>query len=205
VKGPARTAALLVAGTMAYNVVEAGVAVWAGERADSVALLGFGLDSIIECAAAAVMLRHLLLVARGAEEEALEASERRTRRFIGATFVLLAAWIAFEAGRTLWTAEPPSPSLPGILLAAASVVIMPVLSLAKIRAADRLGSAALRAEAKETLVCAWLSVALLAGLAGNAAAGWWWADPVVALVMIPWLVREGMEGLRGETCGCGAE
>lgn len=199
----ARTAAWLVAGTLAYNAVEAVVALWAGSEADSIALYGFGLDSVIEMAAAGVMLRHLLLVARGAAEASLEASERRTRRFIGGTFLALAAFVAFEGGRTLWNAEPPAESLPGILLAGASVVIMPALSLAKLRVADRLGSGALRAEAKETLVCAWLSGALLVGLGANALLGWWWADPAVALCMVPWLVKEGREGLRGECCGGG--
>ena len=195
-----RIALWLVGGTMAYNVAEAGVALWAGADADSIALVGFGLDSLIECAAAGVMLRHLVLTARGADREVLEASEHRAHRFIGFTFFALAVYIALQASRTLWIAAAPSASLPGIFLAAASVIVMPVAALWKIRAAREIGSAALRAEAKETIACAWLSAALLLGLGANAVAGWWWADPVTALVMVPWLVREGFEGLRGEGC-----
>jgi divalent metal cation (Fe/Co/Zn/Cd) transporter len=199
-----RIAGRLVAATMAYNVLEAGVALWAGERAGSIALLGFGLDSVIECAAAAVVLRHLSLTARGAAPEALAASEHRAHRFVGGTFLALAAWVAFEAGRTLWVREPPDGSVPGIVLAGCSLVLMPLAAAGKLRAAREIGSAALRAEAKETLACTGLSAALLAGLGANALAGWWWADPAVALLMVPWLVREGLEGLRGETC-CGED
>jgi divalent metal cation (Fe/Co/Zn/Cd) transporter len=195
-----RTALRLVAATMAYNVLEAVVAVWSGAEAGSIALVGFGLDSVIECSAAAVVLRHLVLVSRGADGEAVEASERRARRFIGFTFYALAAYVAFEAGRTLWLRAPPSASSVGIALAALSAAIMPTIALLKLRVAREMGSAVLRAEAKETLACAWLSVALLAGLGANALAGWWWADPVVALVMVPWLLREGSEGIRGEAC-----
>ncbi len=197
-----RIALRLVAATMAYNVVEAVVAVWSGAEADSIALVGFGLDSVIECSAAAVVLRHMVLVARRADAEAVEASERRARRFIGFTFYALAAYVAFEAGRTLWLRETPAVSGVGIALAALSAVFMPAIAAAKLRAAKEIGSGALRAEAKETLACAWLSVALLAGLGANALGGWWWADPVVALLMVPWLIREGTEGVRGEEC-CG--
>jgi divalent metal cation (Fe/Co/Zn/Cd) transporter len=195
-----RIALGLVAGTMAYNVAEAVVALWAGVDADSIALLGFGLDSVIECAAAGVMLGHLLVTARGADAAAVEASEHRAHRFIGATFLALAAWVAFEAVRTLGRAEPPRASAVGIVLAALSTILMPFAAAWKLRAAREIGSAALRSEAKETLACAWLSVALLLGLAANAWKGWWWADPAVALLMVPWLVREGIEGLRGEGC-----
>lgn len=195
-----RIALRLVAATMAYNVVEAIVAVGSGVEADSIALVGFGLDSVIECSAAAVVLRHLVLVSRAAAPGAVESSERRARRFIGLTFYALAAYVAFEAGRTLWLRAPPAPSPIGIVLAALSAVTMPTLAAWKLRAAREIGSAALRAEAKETLACAWLSVALLVGLGANALGGWWWADPAVALLMVPWLIREGTEGVRGEEC-----
>ncbi len=195
-----RIALWLVGGTMAYNVLEAVVALWAGARAESIALVGFGLDSVIECAAAAVMLRHLLLTARGADKEAIEASEHRAHRFIGITFLALAAYVAFAAMKSLWLAEPPRSSIPGILLASASVLLMPAAAMAKLRAARKIGSPALRSEAKETIACAWLSGALLVGLGANALWCWWWADPAVALLMVPWLVREGFEGLRGEGC-----
>jgi divalent metal cation (Fe/Co/Zn/Cd) transporter len=195
-----RIAVALVAGTMAYNIVEAIIATVWGRNADSVALFGFGLDSIIECAAAAVMLWGLLAQLRGIEGEALERKERTVRRFIGGTFVALAVFIVVQAGWTLWKAEAPEKSTVGIVLALASLVIMPTISVAKLRAARELGSAALRAEAKETLVCSYLSFTLLLGLAANALAGWWWADPVAGLMMVPWLVKEGREGIRGEVC-----
>jgi len=194
----ARVGLWLVAGTLAYNVLEAVVALVAGARADSIALVGFGLDSVIECAAAAVLLWRLRLEARGGDREAVEVAERRVGRFVGLTFLLLALYVLAEAGLTLWRREPPRESVVGIVLAAASLVVMPIISVAKLRVAARLGSAALRAEAKETLACSYLSFALLLGLVANAAAGLWWADPAAALLMVPWLVKEGVEGLRGE-------
>lgn len=196
----AKIAIGLVAGTMTYNVVEALVATIAGHHAESVALFGFGLDSIIECAAASVMLWRLRLEANGAGREAIEASETRVRRFIGGTFIALALYVLVHAGLTLWRHEAPSESKVGIVLAAASLVIMPAVSWAKLRAAKEIGSSALRAEAKETLVCSYLSFTLLLGLVANAKFGAWWADPVAALLMVPWLVREGREGLQGEAC-----
>jgi divalent metal cation (Fe/Co/Zn/Cd) transporter len=195
-----RIATGLVAGAMLYNIIEAVIATTAGTKAESVALFGFGLDSVIECAAAAVMLWRLRVEARGADPEEIEASEKVVRRFIGGTFAALAAYIVAQAGWTLWCKAPPVESVVGIALAVASLVIMPALSMAKLRAANELKSGALRAEAKETLVCSYLSLTLLVGLVTNAKLGLWWADPVAALLMVPWLVKEGLEGLRGETC-----
>jgi divalent metal cation (Fe/Co/Zn/Cd) transporter len=197
----ARIGLWLVGATMAYNVIEAVVALWFGASAESIALLGFGLDSVIECAAAGVLLWRLSLEARGADRERLERAERRVHRFVGATFLALAAYVTAQASLTLWRAEPPEESIPGIILAAASLVIMPLVAWGKLRAAREIPSAALRAEAKETLACSYLSFALLLGLLANAVAAWWWADPVAALLMVPWLVREGLEGIRGEACG----
>ena len=199
-----RIALRLVAATMAYNVLEAGVALWLGVEAESIALVGFGLDSVIECTAAAVMLRHLVVVSRGVSLEEVESSERRARRLIGFTFFALATYVAVEAGRTIWLRDPPRASVPGIVLAGLSVAVMPTVAFWKLRAARELDSGALRAEAKESLACAWLSVALLVGLGANALAGWWWADPAVALLMVPWLIREGCECVTGEEC-CGEE
>jgi divalent metal cation (Fe/Co/Zn/Cd) transporter len=193
----ARIGLWLVALTMAYNVIEAGIALWFGASAESIALLGFGLDSAIECAAAGVLLWRLALEARGADPEQLERAEHRVHRFVGATFLALAAYVTAQASLTLWRAEAPDESIAGIILAAASLVIMPLVSWGKLRAAKEIPSPALRAEAKETLACSYLSFALLLGLAANAVAAWWWADPVAALAMVPWLLREGIEGIRG--------
>ena len=121
-------------------------------------------------------------------------------RVVGGTFLALAAYVTVQSVSALWQQEAPRESWIGIALASASLVIMPLVAWGKLRAAREIGSAALRAEAKETLACSYLSFALLLGLVANAAAGWWWADPVAALAMVPWLVREGLEGLRGESC-----
>jgi divalent metal cation (Fe/Co/Zn/Cd) transporter len=190
----------LVGGTLAYNVAEGVIAVWAGAEAVSIALLGFGLDSFIECAAALVVFWRLWIEAQGADPRVVERSERRVHQFVGATFFLLALYVVAQASLTLWQREPPAPTLIGIVLTAASLVVMPLLSWGKLHAARQVGSAALRSEAKETLACSFLSATVLIGLAGNALAGWWWADPVAALAMVPWLLKEGREGLRGEAC-----
>ncbi len=195
----------LVASTMAYNIVEAFIALWSGAIADSVALFGFGLDSVIETAAATVMLWRLAIEARGAMPDELKRTEHRVHQFVGATFILLAIYVTAQAGWTLWRQEIPDESLIGIIVAAASLVIMPLVSWGKLRAAKEIGSAALRAEAKETLACSYLSFALLLGLAANAVAGWWWADPAAALLMVPWLVKEGREGLDDDEDCCQAD
>lgn len=201
----ARIGLWLVGATLAYNVVEAAIALASGAAADSIALVGFGLDSGIEVAAAAVLLWRLALEAGGTDGDELELAERRVHRFVGATFLALAVYVTGQAGWTLWSQDEPRESVVGIVLAAASLAIMPLVSWGKLRAAREIGSAALRAEAKETLACSYLSFALLLGLLANAAAGWWWADPVAALAMVPWLIREGREGIRGESCAesCG--
>jgi divalent metal cation (Fe/Co/Zn/Cd) transporter len=184
-----------VIATMGYNVLEAIVALWSGARAHSIALVGFGLDSVIECIAAGALLWRLRAEARGLGGDALEQAERRVHRVVGATFVLLAVYVSTDAVGTLWRREIPHRSLMGIVLAAASLVVMPLVAWGKLRAARETGSGALRAEAKETLACSYLSFTLLVGLVAHAAAGWWWADPSAALLMVPWLVKEGREGL----------
>ena len=196
----ARIGLWLVGATMAYNVIEAVIALWSGAAAESIALVGFGLDSLIECAAAGVLLWRLDLETRGVDSHTLERAERRVHRFVGATFLALAAYVTAQSISTLWQQEAPDESWIGIALAAASLVIMPLVSWGKLRAAREIRSAALRAEAKETLACSYLSLALLLGLVANATGGWWWADPVAALAMVPWLLREGLEGLRAQGC-----
>jgi divalent metal cation (Fe/Co/Zn/Cd) transporter len=188
----------LVAATLAYNVLEGGLAVWAGLYARSIALVGFGLDSFIECAAAAALLWRLGVEARGADPETIERSERRVHRFVGGTFLALALYVLIQAGLTLWRQEAVEESIIGIILALASLVVMPLVSWGKLHAATAIGSTALRVEAKETLACSYLSFTLFLGLVANALAGWWWADPVAALLMVPWLIKEGIEGVRGE-------
>jgi len=193
-----RLALWLVVGTMAYNAAEAVLALWAGIRAHSIALVGFGADSMIELAAAAVLLWRLRVEARGADDETVERTERRVHLFVGVTFLLLSVYVLWQSALTLLAREAPSESILGIVLAAASLAIMPLVSWGKLRAARELGSRALRAEALETLACSYLSFTLLLGLVLNATAGWWWADPLAALLMVPWLVHEGVEGLRGD-------
>ncbi len=193
-----RLALWLVGATLAYNVIEAVVALWAGARADSIALLGFGSDSVIECAAAGVLLWRLRVETKSDDRERIETAERRAHRFVGVTFLALAVYVVVQAAVDLVSGEHPESSLVGIVLAAVSLVVMPLLAWAKLRTAAGLGSGALRAEAKETLACAYLSFTLLVGLTLNAAADWWWADPVAALFMVPWLIREGLEGVRGK-------
>jgi divalent metal cation (Fe/Co/Zn/Cd) transporter len=168
-----RVALNLVIATMAYNVLEAVIALWSGTSAASIALIGFGLDSV-------------------------ERTEQRVHRFVGITFLLLATYVTAQAGWTLSSRAAPEESPIGIGLAVASLIVMPLVAWGKLRAAREIGSGALRAEAKETLACSYLSFTLLLGLAANAAAGWWWADPLAALLMVPWLILEGLEGLRGE-------
>ena len=190
----------LVSVTLVYNVVEACLAIWFGSEAESIALLGFGLDSLIETAAATMLLWRLGLEARGSDAERIEKAEHLVHRFVGVTFLLLATYVTTQSIWTLGAGEPPAESWVGIVLAGVSLVLMPLVSWGKLRAAREIGSASLRAEAKETLACSYLSFTLLLGLGANAVAGWWWADPVAALAMVPWLVKEGREGLRGEAC-----
>jgi len=194
-----RIALALVVGTIAYNLLEAGIALWSGIAARSVVLVGFGLDSGIECAAAGVLLWRLRLERRGVDAETLERAEHRVHRFVGMTFFALAAYVVGQAAWTFLGGAAPTESWLGIALAVASLVVMPLVAWGKLRAAREIGSGALRAEAKETLACTYLSFALLLGLGANALWGLWWADPVAALAMVPWLIKEGREGLEG---GC---
>ncbi len=173
------------------------VAVVAGLLAGSVALVGFGFDSAIEVTsslAAVWRLRH------DANEGAREVAERRTMRLIGACFLILAAWVAWDAGTALVRGEAPHQSITGIVLAALSLIVMPLLVRLKRRVASELGSGALEAESRQTQVCAYLSAILLIGLALNAGLGWWWADPVAGLAMTPLIAKEGWEAIRGRTC-----
>jgi divalent metal cation (Fe/Co/Zn/Cd) transporter len=183
--------------TIGWNVLEGTVAVASGVAAGSVALVGFGLDSFIEVTAAGVLIWRLSLPEH---DESAERRERTAHRVVGSTFLVLALYIAAQTVYTVATGEQPEASGIGLVLAAASLMVMPVLGLAKRANARRMGSRALVAESTETLVCSYLSFALFIGLGANAAFGWWWADIAAALAMVPWIVREGLEGVRGEAC-----
>jgi len=197
-----RRAVRLAAFTVAYNVLEAGASLLASAWAGSPALLGFGLDSVVESLSGGVMLwRFGSGRARTPEEE--ERLEHRAVALVGWTFLLLAAYTAFEAVRKLWTGERPEPSPLGLAVAGLSLVVMPSLWWAKVLTARALGSRSLEADAKETLACSLLSAGLLVGLGLNALWGLWWADPVAALGVAAWLLWEGVKTLReGELCAC---
>ena len=193
-----RVGIILVVTTMLYNVVEAVIALWAGVEAASIALIEFGSNSVIELVAASVLIWRLRLEARGADSDRVARADLVVHRFVGLSFMALALYVLIQSVWMLWHREVPSASIIGMLLATASLIIMPLVSFGKLRAATEVGSRALRAEAKETLACSYLSFTLLLGLGANAVLSWWWADPVAALLMIPWLVKEGLEGLSGE-------
>lgn len=178
-----------------YNAIEAVVAITAGTAASSVALVGFGLDSIVEMSSALIVLwqfRHPLP----------EARERQALRLIAWSFFALAAYITVESVRALVAGETPEHSTVGIVLAAVSLVVMPVLSWAKRQTGRRLGSSTVVADSKQTLLCTYLSAVLLVGLLLNSLLGWWWADPLVGIGVAYVAIREGREAWRGEACTC---
>jgi|SRR6185503_5191415 len=182
--------------TIGYNTIEAIVSFAAGLVSGSVALVSFGVDSAIEvtsAGAAQFRLRADVDLARR------ERVERLTHRVIGFSFLTLAAYVVLDAGRSLFFREAPDRSVVGIVLLVMSVVIMPALARAKRKVATSLGSRALEADATQTSLCAYLSVIALGGVALNAFLGWWWADPVAALAMVPIIAKEGVEGVRGES------
>jgi divalent metal cation (Fe/Co/Zn/Cd) transporter len=188
--------------TIAYNSLEAVIAILAGFLAGSIALMGFGIDSVIEVSSG------LSLVWRLRSDVDLtrrEEAERISLRVVGICFVALAAFVAIDAIKSLLHFRAPDESLAGIALAAVSMIVMPLLARAKRRVAAQIGSAALTADARQTELCMYLSAILLAGLLLNAAFGWWWADPVAALGMTPIILWEGIQALRGRTCcaSCG--
>ncbi len=180
---------------LAWHAVEAAVAIAAGVVAGSIALIGFGADSMVESLAGFILLWRL-----GGARAASHAAEERAQKLIGATFWLIAAYVGVEAARALAGAEHPDVSYVGIGLAAAALITMPPLAAAKARVGDRLGSSATKSEGRQNLLCAYLSAALLVGLGANALLGWWWADPVTALVIAGVAVKEGREAWRGDAC-----
>jgi divalent metal cation (Fe/Co/Zn/Cd) transporter len=191
-----KTALVLVWIGEVWNLVEAAIALWSGIGAGSVALIAFGLDSVIELFAGGVLIWHLSKEWKG---EPNEDAERRALRLVGVTFFLLCGYILAQSiGTMVGLFEPPEESMVGIALVSASAVLMTFLFVAKMNVANKLGSRALRAEAKESLVCDIQDVTLLVGLGLNALLGWWWADPVVALALVPFLLKEGWEAWTGD-------
>jgi divalent metal cation (Fe/Co/Zn/Cd) transporter len=182
--------------TMAYNSLEGILSVTAGLLAGSIALVGFGVDSLIELTAGCAALWRLRADVDPAHRERVE---RLTLRVIGFCFIALAIYVGTEAVRTLLARAAPERSWPGITIAIASLVTMPFLARAKRAIAMQLRSGALVAEAKQTLICTYLSAILLVGLVLNALLGWWWTDPLAALAMTPLVAWEGVEGLRGRS------
>lgn len=181
--------------SLGFNAVEAIVSIAAGVAAGSISLLGFGIDSVIEMTSSVASLWRLR---SDADPSTRARAEKRTLRIIGASFLALAAYVAIDAAHSLWMREHPERSMMGIAISAFSAVSMPILARRKRAIAITLGSVALEADAMQTDLCMYLSVIVLGGLALNAAFGWWWADPVAALAMLPIIAKEGVEGVRGE-------
>jgi len=185
--------------TIGYNLVEAVISVAAAIVSGSVALVTFGVDSGIEVTSS--LAAHWRLRA-DIDPERREWVERITHRIIGWSFLALAAYVVVESGTTLWRGEAPEASYLGLVILILSVVLMPLIANASRKVARALGSRALEADAAQTSLCAYLSVVALAGVGLNAALGWWWADPVAALAMVPIIAKEGLDGVRGEACDC---
>ena len=191
----------LLSVTLLYNVGEGAIAITSGLRADSIVLVSFGADSYLEVLAAAAVIWRLSY----RDDEAGERAEGRALRFIGTTFLVLACAVVLQSLVALYQGEGASESRVGIALLVASLAIMPVLAIAKLRTAARDNLPALAAEAKETVACSYLSLTALVGLVAVALFGSWWLDPLAALLMVPWLVKEGLEGVKGEACVDGAK
>lgn len=183
--------------TLAYNVLEAIISVVAGFIAGSVALVSFGADSLIEVSASVAALWRLR---SDADLRHRARSEKKTLQIVGWCFLALAVYVIADSVKTLWLHETPEVSHVGIVLTALSLIVMPILAHAKRRVANALSSAALRAEAMQTSLCAYLSAITLGGLVLNAAVGWWWADPLAAICMVPIIAKEGLEAVRGKGC-----
>jgi divalent metal cation (Fe/Co/Zn/Cd) transporter len=183
--------------TIAWNVFEGLVAVASGAAAGSIALIAFGIDSFIETSSGGVLLWRLRAERSGQDAQQVE---RRALKMVGISFMLLAAYIAFESIKTLVQRETPERSIVGIAIAILSLIVMPWLARQKRKAAGSLKSSALKADSRQTSLCAYLSAIMLGGLLLNALLGWWWADPIAGLAMIPIVLKEGSEAFRGEAC-----
>ena len=182
--------------SVAWTSFEASAGIIAGVMAGSVALIGFGADSVIEVGSSLILLWRL------SDHELGQQRERTALKLVGVSFLLLAAYVAWEAIESLVRHQPPQVSYFGIVFSGLCLVVMPWLARAKRRLAARLESRALAADSQQSSICAYLAAILLGGLVLNALFGWWWADPVAALLMLPIIIKEGFEALRGEACGC---
>jgi cation diffusion facilitator family transporter len=178
-----------------YNVTEAAVSIVFGSIAGSIALIGFGLDSVVESLSAGILIWRLRQHGK-ISQETEERIERQAVKLVAITFLILGVYVLVESIRKLILAEIPHPSLPGMIIAVASLTIMPMLAWQKRKTGEQIGSQALVADSKETMACAWLSAALLVGLGANYLFGFWQADPIVGLIIVGFLFREGRQGLR---------
>jgi divalent metal cation (Fe/Co/Zn/Cd) transporter len=185
--------------TIGYNSLEGVIALVAGFLAGSIALVGFGFDSAIEVSSGMVLLWRL---GQDTDPARRRVVERRALRLVGLSFLALAAYVLYESVESLIRRQAPDESLPGILLATASLIVMPLLARAKRRVARAIESGALSADARQTELCFYLSAILLGGLLLNSLLGWWWADPAAALAMVPLIAHEGIDAFKGEGCGC---
>ncbi|HYD16607.1 MAG TPA: cation transporter [Candidatus Nanoarchaeia archaeon] len=187
--------------TVLWNSLEALISIVAGILAGSIALVGFGLDSVIETSSGAVMLWRLHH-SNERDVAARQRAERIALRLVGVSFLALATYVGIDAAISLYHRDAPEGSIVGIGIAALSLIVMPLLARAKRRVASQLNSGAMQADSRQTDICAYLSAILLGGLALNAALGWWWADPIAALVMVPIIAKEGVEALHNKSCTC---
>jgi divalent metal cation (Fe/Co/Zn/Cd) transporter len=183
--------------TIAWNSLEGLIGIAAGVIAGSISLVGFGIDSLIEVTSGATLLWRMSVDADVARRERNEAL---SLRIVGGCFLALAVYVTFEAVSDLIGKSTPERSILGIVLACVSLIVMPILSRAKKEVGTRLGSAAMSADARQTDFCVYLSAILLAGLLLNLALGWWWADPLAAIVMVPIITKEGLDGVRAKSC-----
>jgi divalent metal cation (Fe/Co/Zn/Cd) transporter len=183
--------------TIAWNSLEGLVAVVAGALAGSISLVGFGIDSFIEVTSGGVLLWRMSI---DADVQKRERREKLSLGIVGVCFLALAAYVGYESISDLIGRKAPEHSIPGIILACVSLVVMPLLSRAKKKVGNDLGSAAMHADARQTDFCVYLSAILLLGLVLNATLGWWWADPISALIMAPLIAKEGAEAMNGERC-----
>ncbi len=183
--------------TIVWNFLEGLIAIAAGAVSGSISLVGFGIDSFIEVTSGATLLWRMSV---DSDVERRERNEKVSLRIVGVCFLALAVYITYESVSDLARKTTPEHSIPGIALACVSLVVMPILSRAKRKVGNALSSAAMNADARQTDFCAYLSAILLAGLVLNAGLGWWWADPIAALTMVPIIAKEGFDGLKARTC-----